>query len=116
LSAAVAIVCQRLFWERAVILMSAIPIALIANVARITIVGILHANGLHKLGDTLHEQAALLMMPIALGLLWLELRLLSALFIVEDIRPMAIGLEEPPGGFPGSSANIGSQVPAGARG
>ena len=57
-----------------------------------------------------------IMMPIALGLLWFELWFLTSLFIVEEIRPMAIGLDEPPGGFPGSSANVGSQVPAGARG
>jgi exosortase len=115
LSVAVAIVCERRLWERALIVLSAVPIALIANIARITIVGILHSLGLQWFANTLHDHAYVILMPIALGLLWFELWFLSALFIVEEIRPMSIGLKAPPG-LPGSSANAGSQVPAGARG
>ncbi|HUG91133.1 MAG TPA: exosortase/archaeosortase family protein [Planctomycetaceae bacterium] len=117
LSTAVAVICARPLWERAVIVVSAVPIALIANVARVTIVGILHANGAHEFAQTLHRQAAFLMMPIALGLLWVELRLLSALFIVEHIHPMAVGLDAPAAPDADEQlTEVGGNVPASVRG
>jgi exosortase len=119
LSTAVAILCERPLWERAVILVSAVPIALIANVARVAIVGILHAFGYHQFAETLHKQAAFLMMPIALGLLGAELWLLSALLIEEKIEPMAAGLEglTSAAEIPDSPrADAGQNVPVSVRG
>jgi exosortase len=57
--------------DRIVLLVSAVPIALIANVARISATGIAPA---------LHDLLGWFMMPFALLLLWLELRFLGALF------------------------------------
>jgi exosortase len=57
--------------DRIVLLVSAVPIALIANVARISATGIAPA---------LHDFLGWLMMPFALLLLWLELRFLGTLF------------------------------------
>jgi exosortase len=93
LSAAVALLAERPFWQRALIVLGAVPIALIANVARITSTGILHVYGYDRLADlTFHDLAGWLMMPLGLALLWAELWYLDHLFIVEDDKPMQAGL------------------------
>ena len=68
--------------DKAVILLSAVPIALAANVLRITITGLLHVMASGRLADKFyHDLAGWIMMPLALGMLWLELYLLSHLLI-----------------------------------
>lgn len=93
LSTGVALLIERSLWERVLVLLSAVPIALISNIARITSTGILYAVGWDKLADAVfHDLAGWLMMPFALLLLWLELWALSRMFIVEEDRPMSVGL------------------------
>ncbi len=87
MSTAVAIVIQRRLWEKLVIVVSAIPIALIANIVRITVTGILHETVNGSVAQTFHDQAAWVMMPLALLLLALELKALSRLFI--EVKPSA---------------------------
>jgi len=71
---------KRPIWERAVIVVSAVPIAILANVARITVTAVLHELVSTELADKVfHDMAGLLMMPLALTLLWAELALLSQL-------------------------------------
>jgi exosortase len=84
---------DRPMWERAILLASAIPIALISNVVRITITGAMHGMGLSWLADVFfHDVAGWFMMPLALALLALELWILSRLFIVpEPIAPLPVG-------------------------
>ncbi len=94
LSAAVALLSERPLWERILILLSAIPIALITNIMRITVTGIFYLTGYEKLADLVfHDLAGWLMMPFALVLLWIELGVLSRLFISEERQPMVAGLQ-----------------------
>lgn len=93
LSTAVALLSDRPLWERAVIVLSAVPIALVTNITRITVTGLLYATGQDRLADLVfHDLAGWLMMPFALVLLGIELKLLSRLFLVEVRKPMAVGL------------------------
>jgi exosortase len=67
--------------ERVVLVVSAAPIALAANVARITLTGLLHATAGSRVADAVyHDLAGWLMMPLALAALALELALLARLF------------------------------------
>lgn len=94
LSTAVAFTIQRPVWERFVVLLSSVPIALISNITRITVTGILYVTVNSELADyVFHDLAGWLMMPFGLVLLWLELKFLSHLWIVEDQKPLAFNIE-----------------------
>jgi exosortase len=80
LSTAVAMLVRRDALEKGVIVASAIPIALIANVARITLTALLHNQLGGQAAELFHDLAGWFMMPLALGLLWVELKLLARLF------------------------------------
>lgn len=82
LSTAVALVIKRPLWEKLLIAFSAVPIALISNVARITVTGFLHEMVSGEVANAVfHDLAGWLMMPLALGMLGLELHLLGRLFL-----------------------------------
>jgi exosortase len=102
LSTAVVMVIQRALWEKLLIVASAIPIALFVNVIRITVTGVLHVCvGSAIANAVFHDLAGWLMMPLALGLLWLELTLLKHL-LIEPLPSRAqvgmtfMGLQGPP--------------------
>jgi exosortase len=83
LSTAVAMVIRRPFYEKALIFLSAIPIALVVNVTRIVATGVLKIMVSEEVGDRVfHDLAGWLMMPLALAIMWLELRILS--WLVKD--------------------------------
>ncbi len=87
LATAVALVIRRRF-DKVVLVASAIPIALVMNILRITDTGVLHRTvGSQIANAVFHDLAGWLMMPLALGLLWLELLLLDHLFL----RPETTG-------------------------
>jgi exosortase len=87
LAAGVALVIRRPLWEKAVVLLSAVPIAIIVNVIRITATGVLHELvGREVANAVFHDFAGWVMMPLALALLWLELRILARLFL-EPLAP-----------------------------
>jgi exosortase len=91
-STAVAIVQRRSLLQRFLIVLSAIPIALSANVLRITLTGVLHETVSSKAANfVFHDVAGWLMIPLALAFLALELWFLGHLFIVQT-RPVP---EEP---------------------
>jgi len=93
LTTAVALVSPRPLWERIMLVMSALPIALFTNVIRITATGILYYMKQSELANLVfHDLAGWLMMPFALLLLWIELWLLSRIIITEDGRPVTIAL------------------------
>jgi exosortase len=109
LATAVAFYVSRPVVDKALIVVSAIPIALLVNVVRITATAIIYAEVGKEMGDLVfHDLAGWLMMPLALGLLWLEVRVLSrlllepapdqlaALFAVPRLRPKP-ALAEPGG-------------------
>ncbi len=61
---------------------SSIPVALLANIARITLTGILHDTvGGHAASTFYHDLAGWLMIPLALILYWFEIWILSRILI-----------------------------------
>jgi exosortase len=82
LSTAVAMIVRRPWYDRVVIFLSAIPIGLLMNIVRITVTGVLYVTvGGEIANKVFHDLAGWLMMPAALGVLWLELLLLTRLFV-----------------------------------
>jgi hypothetical protein len=67
-------------------------------VVRITATGVLHVTaGSHVARLVYHDLAGWLMMGLALGLLWLELKFIDHLFVTaEDQGPLALGLTADP--------------------
>jgi exosortase len=89
LAVAITLVTQRPWWERLIIVASAIPIALLVNITRITVTGILHLTVGTKVADAVfHDFAGWVMMPLALGLLYLEIYILGQLFVEEEESEM----------------------------
>jgi exosortase len=84
-----AFVLRCALWEKAIIVVSAIPIAVLANVCRITLTALLYEAA--RVWPTVistatadkifHDFAGLLMMPVAMLLLWGEMTLLKMLFV-----------------------------------
>jgi exosortase len=89
---ATVILVRRPALERVVLLASAVPIALVSNVLRITATALCYYYLGPKAGEKIaHDLAGWAMMPIALVLVWLELRLLSWLFVeVEEFDASAL--------------------------
>jgi len=84
-------VIRRPLLDKALILASAAPIALAANVTRITTTGLLHHVAGGQVADAVfHDLAGWLMMPLALAALWAELSLLSHLFREVDVTPVGV--------------------------
>jgi exosortase len=81
LSTATAILLPYGWKRRTVIIASAVPLALVCNVARITVAGIASENLGTEVGHFIfHDLAGWLMVPFAFGLLALELYLLRKMF------------------------------------
>jgi exosortase/archaeosortase family protein len=82
MATAVAIVVRRHPVEKAAIILTAAPVAVTANVVRITATSFAHEYlDSHWADLVFHELAGWLMMPLALGLLGLELYVLSRMFV-----------------------------------
>ena len=94
ISAATTIVTKRSLWEKCFILLAAIPIALICNIGRIVATALAYSWFGEETADLIfHDLSGWLMMPSAMVLLYLLLKLLDWLFIeapqAEDrIRPV----------------------------
>jgi exosortase len=91
---AAVLVLRRGLLDKTLLVLSAIPIALVANVTRITMTGLLHETVGGQVADAVyHDLAGWLMMPLALAALWGELFLLSHLFIESGPdAPVPVGL------------------------
>lgn len=82
LSTAVAMVVHRPLWEKMLIVASAIPIAVVVNVIRITATGVLYDSVSSEAAKAVsHDLAGWLMMPLGLLFLQAELSLLKRLLI-----------------------------------
>ncbi|TWT78501.1 Transmembrane exosortase [Posidoniimonas polymericola] len=93
---AIAILTTRPWWDRLIILISALPIAIISNVFRIVVTGFIwmamdqflaggDPESIAKFRDPIHSWIGLIvMMPFALGLMMLELKILSSLSVPEE--------------------------------
>ncbi len=78
LATAAAIVVRRPLLDRLLLVASAVPIAIVANVVRIAATGVAYATAGPRLGDLIfHDLAGWFMMPLAVGLLALELKILD---------------------------------------
>jgi exosortase len=96
LSTAVVLLIRRGLAERAAVLLGAIPIAVAANVLRITVTAILMETvGADAAGVFFHDLAGWLMMPLGLAMMGLELLIVRCL-LVED-RTKEPGIEPPRG-------------------
>lgn len=84
LSVAIIMVTDRPWWERIVIVLSSFPIALIVNITRITVTGLLYMVNANLAEHVGHDLAGWVMMPMALGLMYVELQLLSHLLIEDE--------------------------------
>lgn len=86
LSISLVLIAQREWWENLIILLCAIPIALIVNITRITVTGI--GYSIFGVGGTteklIHDWSGFAMVPMALILLWAILQLLTLLFYEVD--------------------------------
>ncbi|QDV72369.1 exosortase/archaeosortase family protein [Botrimarina mediterranea] len=83
---ACALLIKRPWWDKLIVLLSAIPIALIVNVARIVTIALLfrvfpEGEAIHTV---IHDYAGLAMMPLAMGLMYIELKLLSLLSVEDE--------------------------------
>ncbi len=80
-----AFILKRPVWERLIVLASAVPIALAVNIIRIAVTGLCYEYLSPDLAEKFfHDIAGLLMMPMAVGLLWLEITILTHLTIDPD--------------------------------
>jgi exosortase len=97
LSTAAAVIIDRPLLDKLMVVASAIPIALVVNIVRITITGVAHLTLGAEIGRALmHDFAGWLMMPMALGLVWLELWFLSRLLVEEaPLAPVPLSLSGP---------------------
>lgn len=75
--------------DRLLVFASSIPIAIISNIIRITVTALVYIAADNKdntwkwLGDAIvHDLAGWLMMPLALGFMWLLLKIVDWLFVV----------------------------------
>ncbi len=111
LCALVIVVAGLEWWENVVIAVSAVPIAILANTLRITTAGMLYGVS-DTMAEGFHDSApaALLMMGIAVGFIFLEMKLLSLFVIQEHFAPASLILQASPGknaGFPAISTPSG---------
>jgi exosortase len=87
MSVALLMIIDRPWWDKLIILVSAVPIALASNMIRIVSTALLYmafGQDTPWLNKLIHDWAGFAMMPIGLGLLWIELAILSRLTIPID--------------------------------
>lgn len=100
-SVGAAIVVNRPLYERILIILMAVPNAIIGNVTRITVTGLLKETIGGKNADVFyHDMAGWLMMPLALLLLWAEMQIFARLFVTEVVEagPRRMTLDQFGGG------------------
>lgn len=91
LAAVVIAVAGLQWWENLLIAISAIPIAILANTLRITTAGMLYSVS-PEMAEGFHDStpAAILMMGVAVGLILLEMKLLSFVIVTDDFTPARV--------------------------
>ena len=92
ISTGVAMLVRRPAWEKAVLVASAIPTALLANIVRIVVTALLYEFAGDAAARALfHDWSGWMMMSLAVGLLGGEMALLSRLLVEGEARqPLAI--------------------------
>jgi exosortase len=101
---AMVVLVARPLRERIALLLSIVPVALLCNILRIAVTAwATHLTG-HAV-ESVHDWAGLAMMPVALALMWLEVRILSWVFVEVEVEP--VGLVRP-----SSSTDEGREFPS----
>ncbi len=93
LIAAMVVLVRRPLREQVALLLSIVPVALLCNMLRI----VATAWATHLAGhavESVHDWAGLAMMPVALALMWAEVRILARVFVEVEVEP--VGLVRPP--------------------
>jgi len=91
LTVAIVLLCppSRPKWDRIGIAISSIPIAVLCNIGRIVVTGLVYHAGWKELGDFIvHDLAGWLMMPFALALIWLEFRVIDWIIVPVEFASM----------------------------
>lgn len=113
LTVALAVVVRRPLAEKLALVLSAVPVAVAANVLRITATAVLHETvGGAVAYAVYHDWAGWLMMPAALGLLGLELLLLKKLLLR---IPDPAAPDSPPGPQPADARALPRRAAPAAR-
>jgi exosortase len=87
IATAFALVSKRPWPDRVVAVLSAVPIAVLCNIIRITVTGVLYVAAGQRLGNLVfHDLAGWLMMLLALAFLSLEMKMLAWLFPPRQVR------------------------------
>jgi exosortase len=116
MTTAVAVLAQRSWLQRIIIVASSLPLAVVCNVARITLTGVVHETlGPDMARYVFHDLAGWLMILMGLALLWLELAVLGRLFTPVSASRPVYGM---PSGVAGGSPPVQpvSRFAAGAPG
>lgn len=98
---AMVLLIERPWWDKLIMLLSAVPIALATNVIRITATALLYkvvegTSMEETLHGIIHDYAGYAMIFIAGGIMWLEYKILSWLFVEEGDEGMqAAGIMRP---------------------
>jgi exosortase len=88
-SSMLAYVIRRPMWQKIMIVLSAVPIAILANLIRLVATALLYAWVSDEMGKRFfHDFAGWTMMPLAIALLALELWVLSLLEVKEPHEPV----------------------------
>jgi exosortase len=90
LSVALVLLGGREWWENAVVIASAVPIALIVNAIRITVTGVMYTIDAELADKIFHDWAGYFMMPLALGMLFVEQQIMSCLVVTEEAAPAVV--------------------------
>ena len=92
LGVAMAYLHYRPFWQRIVLLLSTIPIAILCNIIRVTITGFIYVLISPKYAQGIyHDMLGMAMLPLAFGLYGLLAWFMSSLF-VEDVSSLSRSL------------------------
>ena len=82
ISVAAAMLLKSGWWRRVVLIIGAAPVAIVANVVRITVTGLLFASSQNNAARIVfHDVAGWLMMPLAVMMIFLELHVMDRLVI-----------------------------------
>ena len=116
MSVAIAMLADSEWWEKMLVVASAVPIALIVNAIRITLTGAMYTVNPELAEKIFHDWAGYFMMPLALGMLYLEQRLLGMVFVADDTSLSTLAPTARPAGAPprGGPASVAVRPAAGA--
>src|SRR5271157_5294211 len=93
LAVGMALVVNRPVLDRIVLVLSAIPVALLANIARITLTGVLHEKISGQIADTFyHDLAGWVMIPFALVLYLCEIWVFSHILVEAEKTSVLVGI------------------------